>query len=80
VCVDVPATGLGGFEWDAPTNGSFTKVMFDNDGSWACGLTGLFGVFLDDWNHPGASVFVDNNGDWDVTIANRREVFVGCVQ
>lgn len=37
-------------------------------------------MFLDDWNQPGASVCLDGNGNWDVTIANRRQVFVGCVQ
>lgn len=80
VCVDVPATGLLFYEWDAPTNGSFTETMFQNDGTWACGLTGLFGVFMDSWSQPGASVFLDANNNWDVTVANQRQVRVGCVQ
>lgn len=78
VCVDVAPGAL--LLWDSEAGtATLTSKLFDHGAGWACGLNGLFGVFMNDWNHPGAEVSVDNVGDWWVTLAARDEVLTRCV-
>jgi hypothetical protein len=77
VCVDVtPNWGLG-YDSEAGT-ATLTSKLFDNGAGVACALTGLFGVFTNDWNHPGAEVFPDSQAAWWVTLAPRNEILTHC--
>jgi hypothetical protein len=77
VCVDLPTTQVTNYGWTAGT-GETVKELFQNDGSYACGLTGIFGAFMDDWNHPGAEVTLDSANNWTFDISSKREIHVKC--
>jgi len=77
VCFDAWTTGDFGAE---AGSGVLTLPLFSNGGDKACGLSSLFGVFDQSWNHPGANVFPDDSGGWSVELAPHMRITTSCVK
>lgn len=76
VCFTYASNGTHDFGESGPSSG----ILFHDDGGWMCGLSGLFGVFTNSWNQPGAEVFRSAAGDWRYELNAQHALYAHCIR
>jgi hypothetical protein len=79
VCVDVPIDGLLGWQFTAGSSTLVETVVPSPADGWACGLTGISGVFLDTWDRLGVEAVPVTGNKWNLTLAAAKGAFVRCI-